>query len=127
MKNRSGETLADRDPREDRKRQYVEQKLFDMGFSRKQVGFPYIVEALLLLADDKPHGMTSEVYPMIAREYNVSKEGVERSIRSAIEVTFRHLNKEDRLRYYPFAYDEQKGRPSNTDFLVKFSEKLRLS
>jgi two-component system response regulator (stage 0 sporulation protein A) len=123
-----GDDAELRELERDKRRQYLELELSDMGFSRKQVGFSYIVEALLLMMDEKdaPPRMTGEIYPLIAERYNVSAEGVEHAIRHAIEVTFRRMTPEERELYYPFAYDEKKGRPSNMDFLVRLSEKLQL-
>lgn len=113
---------------EEIKRRYIVDELKKMGFKEKQVGFTYIVDAVLILIDysGTPPHVTSEIYPLIASERNTSKEGVERSIRSAIEATFRKMN-EAQIKYcYPFAYDQKKGRPSNSDFLLNFSKLIRL-
>ena len=113
---------------EDIKRRYVEDELQKMGFKEKQVGFTYIVDALLILMDysGTPPHVTSEIYPVIAKERNTSKEGVERSIRNAIEVTFRDINMAQLNYYYPFKYNKKKGRPSNSDFLINFARIIRL-
>lgn len=113
---------------EDIKRQYVEDELQKMGFKKKQVGFAYIVDAVMILMDYSgvPPRLTSEIYPLIAERRNASWESVERSIRNAIEVTFREMNPAQLNRYYPYAYDKQKGRPSNGDFLTKFAQLIRL-
>jgi DNA-binding response OmpR family regulator len=110
------------------RRRYLEQKLSDMEFSRKQVGFSYTVDALLHLMDakDSPPRMTGEIYPLIAQRYNVSPEGVERGIRTSIEKAFGRMTSEEQERHYPFAYDKQKGRPSNMDFLLRLAEELQL-
>lgn len=110
------------------KRGYVEEELQKIGFKRKQVGFAYIVDAVMILMDycGVPPRMTSELYPLIAGQRNVSAESVERSIRNSIEVTFRKINKAQLRYYYPYPYDEKKGRPSNMDFLVKFAQRIRL-
>ena len=113
---------------DDVRRQYVEEELQKMGFRKKQVGFPYIVDAVMIMLDcsGTPPHLTSEVYPLIARQRNVSKESVERSIRHAIEVTFRDIDEAHLHRYYPYKYDTEMGRPSNRDFLIGFAERVRL-
>lgn len=110
------------------KRQYVEEELQKMGFQKKQVGFIYIVDAVLMLMDYSgvPPHVTSEVYPLIAERRNASKEGVERSIRHAIEVAFRNIDAAQLSYYYPYPYDQAKGRPSNRDFLTRFAQRIRL-
>lgn len=131
MKEQQEALLEDgymRERDDDVKRQYIEEELLKMGFKRKHVGFTYIVDAVLILLDysGTPPHLTSEVYPLIAKTRNVSKESVERSIRSAIEVTFRDINMAQLSHYYPYQFDEKMGRPSNRDFLTGFVESIRL-
>lgn len=117
-----------REKDDDVRRQYVEEELQKMGFQKKQVGFIYIVDAVMILMDysgEMPH-VTSDIYPLIAKQRNASKEGVERSIRHAIEVTFRNINATQLNYYYPYPYDKEKGRPSNRDFLTQFAQRIRL-
>ena len=131
MKARKEPMMADklrRDTDDTIKRQYVEEELQKMGFIKKQVGFVYIVDAVMILMDYSgiPPHVTSEIYPLIAERRNASKEGVERSIRHAIEVTFRKINAAQLSYYYPYPYDQEKGRPSNRDFLTRFAQRIRL-
>ena len=131
MNARKEPLMADRFRREtddDVKRKYVEDELQKMGFQKKQVGFVYIVDAVTILMDYSgiPPHVTSEIYPLIAKRRNASKEGVERSIRHAIEVTFRNINAAQLNYYYPYPYDQEKGRPSNRDFLTRFAQRIRL-
>lgn len=122
----NGSLIRERD--EEIKRRYVEDELKKMGFKEKQVGFTYIVDAVLILMDysGTPPHVTSEIYPLIAKERNTSKEGVERSIRNAIEVTFRDINPAQLNYYYPYQYDKKMGRPTNSDFLINFAKLIRL-
>lgn len=122
----SDDALCERDDAV--RRSYVEEELHKMGFKKKQVGFTYIVDAVMIFLDASgtPPHLTSEVYPMIAKMRNASKESVERSIRHAIEVTFREINEAQLSRYYPYQYDKKMGRPSNLDFLTGFTDSIRL-
>lgn len=117
-----------REKDDDVRRKYVEEELLKMGFKKKQMGFLYIADAVMILMDysGTPPHLTSEVYPLIAETRKTSKESVERSIRHAIEVTFRSINAAQLNRYYPYPYDKKKGRPSNRDFLIGFAESIRL-
>lgn len=120
--------LFGRERDENIKRRYVGDQLKKMGFKEKQLGFTYIVDAVLILMDysGTPPHVTSEIYPLIAKERNTSKEGVERSIRNAIEAAFRNIHTAQLSYYYPFPYDKKKGRPSNSDFLINFARLIRL-
>lgn len=117
-----------REKDDDIKRQYVEEELEKMGFKKKQVGFTYIVDAVMILMDYSgiPPRLSSEIYPLIAKVRKVSKESVERSIRNAIEAAFRDINPAQLNRYFSYPFDLEKGRPSNRDFLIGFARSIRL-
>lgn len=107
---------------------YIEDELEKMGFRRRSVGFGYAAEAIFLLIRDKEERLhvSSEIYPLIARKYHTTRDGVERGIRNAIEATFMGASVNALHRYYPFPYDEEKGRPTNTEFLKNMAERLKL-
>lgn len=109
-------------------KKYIGDELEKMGFRRRQVGFVYIVEAIFLLIrnrTDKPC-VWNEIYSLIAREHHTTRSGVERGIRNAIESVFTEADVNDLYEYYPFDYDEEKGRPTNTEFLKNMAERLQL-
>lgn len=110
-------------------RRYVEEELEQMGFRRRQTAFAYLVDALLFVMErpkDFPPSMTGELYPMIAARYQVTKASVERAMRHAIEVVFARMDAAQRSYYYPYPFDEAKGRPSNLDFLLRVAERIAL-
>jgi two-component system response regulator (stage 0 sporulation protein A) len=107
--------------------QYIEKELEQMGFRRKHVGFGYVAEAVFLLSRDKEENLhiSSEIYPLIAEKYHTTKDGVERGIRNAIESVFVAGKVERIQRHYPFPYDEEKGRPTNGEFLKNMATRLQ--
>ena len=110
-------------------RRYIERELMRMGFKEKYVGFSYIAEAIeLLIHWDSDHQVqiTREIYPLVAKRYHATKEGVERGMRSAIKAAFAGVPDSELRRYYPYPYDRAMGRPSNVDFLVNMSMHLAL-
>lgn len=109
-------------------RHYVESELERIGFRRRQVGFSYIAEAILIIMKDKDERLrlTSDIYPMIAEANNTTSEGVERGIRGAIETAFTGARIKELHKAYPFPYKESKGRPSNMEFLKNMAMRLRL-
>lgn len=110
-------------------RRYIERELMRMGFRRKYVGFAYIAEAIELLIHwepDRQVQITREIYPLVAGHYHVTKQSVERAIRSAIKAAFAGIPDRELHRYYPYPFDHAMGRPSNVDFLVNMSMRLML-
>lgn len=110
-------------------RRYIERELLRLGFRKKYVGFDYTAEAIELLMHrdtDQQVQITREIYPLVAKRYHATKEGVERGIRNAIQAAFSKVPDSEMRRYYPYSYDRNMGRPSNVDFLVNVSMHLTL-
>ena len=109
-------------------KKYIGEELEKMGFKRRYVGFNYAVEAIFLLINDKEKRLhvSGEIYPMIAGKYHTTKDGVERGLRNAIEAVFTGAGVRNLHRYYPFPYDEDRGRPTNAEFLKNMAERLRI-
>lgn len=109
-------------------RHYIEDELEKMGFKRRQVGFAYIAEAIFLVMRDKEGQQLAPktLYAQIAGKYHVTQVSVERGIRNAIESTFTGAHVSELHYRYPFDYDEEKGRPSNTEFVRHMAERLRI-
>ena len=99
-----------------------------MGFKHQQVGFKYIAEAVFWIMKGRSgRAQTiSEIYSLIAKKYRTTKNAVERGIRNAIESVFTEADIDDLHRYYPFDYDEEKGRPNNAEFLKNMAKRLKL-
>lgn len=70
--------------------------------------------------------MSSDIYPAIAEKYHVTQESVMHGIRNAIEKVFKKAAIKNLEIYYPFDYDKEKGRPTNTEFLKNMTERLRI-
>lgn len=109
-------------------KKYIADELEKMGFRRRQVGFEYAVDAIFLLIRNKVKrpNVTREIYSSIAKEYHTTCDGVERGIRNAIETVFTGARIRELHKYYPFPYDEEKGRPTNTEFLNNMADRLRI-
>lgn len=109
-------------------RQYVETELEKMGFKRSHVGFDYAAEAIqILIANkDEEFQITRALYPLIARRHHTTKDGVERGIRNAIEYAFTGTPPYLLEQYYPYPYEQEKGRPTNVEFLKNMAVRLAL-
>lgn len=109
-------------------RRYVEGELEKMGFKRKQVGFQYAVDGIVMIMRNQgvPLRATADIYPAIAEARNTTKECVERGLRNAIEVTFASAKIPQLSYFYPFSYNQKRGRPTNTEFLTNMALRLQM-
>lgn len=109
-------------------RAYVEGELERMGFKRKHVGFTYTADVLVILMKDKVGKLhiTTDIFPIVAEEHDTTKSGVERGIRTSIESVFTSANIRDLQQYYPFPFDEERGRPTCTEFLWNMARRLQV-
>src|SRR5699024_9927181 len=66
--------------------EYVENRLLRIGATPEYVGYPYLLDSILLVWDKPEAGrnITTQVYPAIAQRWGVSAASVERSIRTMI-------------------------------------------
>lgn len=95
--------------------QKLEKELFNILNSfripQQFVGRKYIIESIYLLMDLNVYrGLTTEVYPRVAKKFNSSKPKVERSIRHAIEVAWESDGEIEREKIWG-------KRPTNSEFL----------
>lgn len=109
-------------------RHNLEHELEMMGIKRRMVGFDLIVEAVMLYikSGEESLHVTNEIYPELAKLRNITTMNVERAIRSAIESAFTWGNINRLHRYYPFLYDDERSRPTNSQFIVNMAERIRI-
>lgn len=102
--------------------------LFAMGVSAHHDGFKFIREAVTIYLDSKNRniGITTEIYPEIARRYGVSEKIVERSIRYAIEMAWLRGNVENQYRLFGYTVKEDKGRPTNKECITLIAERTKM-
>ena len=70
--------------------------------------------------------LSTQVYPMIAREYGASAAAVERLMRHAIESAWLHGDIETQYTFFGNTVDASKGKPTNSEFIARITEALRL-
>ncbi len=70
--------------------------------------------------------MTTKLYPAIAEQYNSTAGRVERNIRHAIEVAWNKGDLEYIEQLFGYTIDENKGKPTNTAFLVTIANFIQL-
>lgn len=101
-------------------REQVERFLLWLGVPTVYNGYPPLVEALTLLAEDSSQSITKVLYPEIAKRIGSGPQAVERNIRSAIEQAWKIRNVERWQQLFPGLDD----RPSNSLFFSRVLETL---
>lgn len=107
---------------------YVQRELEKMGFQPGKRGTALLTEAICILLEykvPKKVQMTKDVYPVIAEKYGASAGGVEKSIRNAIERTWRQTELSRLTALYPGIWDKETGRPTNTEFIWAMVDKFK--
>lgn len=102
--------------------------LFAMGMSAHNDGFKYMRDAVNICIDSRERsiGLTTSVYPEIARKYGVSANVVERSIRYAIETAWLRGSVDNQYRLFGYTVKEDKGRPTNKECISLIAERTRI-
>ena len=102
-------------------REQVISFLYWLGVPSVYNGYPSLVEALTILAEDPSLSITKVLYPEIAKRTDSGPKAVERNIRSAIEQTWKVRDVERWNQLFP----EMSERPSNSQFFSRALEALR--
>lgn len=128
VRTMSALTLGDRLPPAWASRREVECRLRSLGVADETAGGRYLTRAVMLCARDyRCFGrLSTQVYPMIAREYGASAAAVERLMRHAIESAWLHGDIETQYTFFGNTVDASKGKPTNSEFIARITEALRL-
>lgn len=102
--------------------------LHEVGVPAHIKGYVYLREAIKLVMDDIDllGGITKTLYPMIAKKYETTPSRVERAIRHAIEVAWNRGRVETIDNIFGYTIDQNKGKPTNSEFIAMVADKLRL-
>ena len=102
--------------------------LHELGVPSHIKGYSYIREGILevFFNPSVVGGITKELYPKIADEYNTTVSRVERAIRHAIEVSWNRGNWDLMQDIFGYSVDIDKAKPTNSEFIITVADKLRL-
>ena len=102
--------------------------LHELGVPSHIKGYSYIRESIMeiFFNPDMIGGITKELYPKIAHEFNTTVSRVERAIRHAIEVSWNRGNWDLMQEIFGYSVDIDKAKPTNSEFIVTVADKLRL-
>jgi len=106
----------------------ITKMLHELGIPSHIKGYQYIREAIEMVYDNPGliGGITKELYPEISNKYDTSVTRVERAIRHAIEVSWNRGDWDLMEEIFGHSVDYDRAKPTNSEFIVTVSDKLRL-
>ena len=106
----------------------VTKLLHGLGVPSHIKGYQYIREGVLLMYNnpDIVGAITKELYPEIANKFDTTVSRVERAIRHAIEVSWNRGDIDLMEEVFGHSVDYDRAKPTNSEFIVTVSDKLRL-
>lgn len=105
----------------------VRQILLELGAPDHLVGHPYVIEAILLVAEDRAYinNITFGLYPQVAARFDTTAARVERAMRHLIEVTWTRGDWEVLSRYFGNTVSPDKGKPTNGEFIARLANVVK--
>ena len=97
-----------------------------LGFSTKRIGYAYLRDAIVLMAQNPGQSITKELYPTIASLYDCPQANVERSIRTAIEDAWKTHNDALLQQYFPPKASDSSFRPTNATVITALAGHIHL-
>ena len=105
----------------------IRQLLLELGAPDHLQGHPYIVEALLLVVEDRAYidSITFGLYPQLAVKFDTTASRVERAIRHLVEVTWARGDWDTLTYYFGNTISPEKGKPTNGEFIARLSNVVK--
>ncbi len=106
----------------------IREILDGLSLGRKLKGYEYLVVAIGIACRSRRffRAMTLVVYPQTALVMGATASQVERCIRHAIETAWMRGDLERQYAYFGNTIDGNRGKPTNTEFIARITEALRL-
>lgn len=108
--------------------QYITDMMLDMGVPAHLKGYRYLRDAIFLSGKDmeKVSSVTKLLYPVIAKRFKTTEQKVERAIRNAIEVSWDRGNARTFEELFGYSFSTGKVRPTNSEYIARVADKIRL-
>ena len=106
----------------------IARRLTELGVPAHYKGYRYLKDGISLVIDDVEllARVTKVLYPVIAKRHRTSPEKVERAMRHAIETAWSRGDVEVLNRTFGYSVDANRGRPTNSSFIAKLADQIRL-
>lgn len=91
-------------------------------------GYNYLRDAIMMSVKDSEaiNAVTKILYPGVAKKHKTTSSRVERAIRHAIEVAWDRGDLDVLNSYFGYTVQNERGKPTNSEFIAMISDKLRL-
>jgi hypothetical protein len=102
--------------------------LYKLGVPANINGSGYLREAIILVFNnpDIIHAVTKELYPAVAHIFDTSTSRVDRSIRYAITIAWKHMDPAIMREYFRHRMYFSTIKPTNSEFIATVSDRLLL-
>ncbi len=102
--------------------------ILQIGVPAHIKGYNYLRDGIRLAVKDKTmiNSVTKVLYPEIAKLYGTTATRVERAIRHAIEVAWDRGDVDVLNSYFGYTIHNQRGKPTNSEFIAMISDRIRL-
>lgn len=109
--------------------EYITKIIIDMGVPAHLKGYYYLRYAVFLSFRDmeKVGSVTKLLYPVIAKHFKTSEQKVERAIRNAIEVSWEKGNSTVFEELFGYSFAAGKRRPTNSEYIARVADQIRLN
>ena len=106
----------------------VTNTIHSVGVPANIKGYQYLRDAIIMSIKDTEliNAVTKQLYPKVANRHNTSPSRVERAIRHAIEVACIRGNEDELYKLFGYTVSNNKGKPTNSEFIAMIADKLRL-
>lgn len=106
----------------------VTEIIHQIGVPAHIKGYHYLREAIILSVknSDIINSVTKLLYPTVAKNHGTTSSRVERAIRHAIEVAWDRGDIDVLNSYFGYTIQNDRGKPTNSEFIAMISDKLRL-
>jgi two-component system response regulator (stage 0 sporulation protein A) len=107
----------------------IVERLKMAGIPASLSGYEYLKVAISKVLENPAliHSVTTELYPISAKERNTTSTRLERAIRHAIEVGFERGNHEYLQKLFGYSASAMKGKATNSEFIATVAEDIRLN
>lgn len=107
---------------------YITRIMLDIGVPAHLKGYHYLREAIMISGKNMEtvSSVTKLLYPEIAKRFRTTEQKVERAIRNAIEVSWGRGNMETFEELFGYSADSGKTRPTNSEYIARIADKVRL-
>lgn len=88
-------------------------------------GYNYLREAIKMWYNNPNIGITTNIYPTIARKYETEPKNVERAMRHAVELVWSRGNVEFLYKIFSYTIDPNKGKTTNSEFISMIADHIK--